>query len=73
MGSLPVPGRPGKVLQPRLNPYAAGDPLALGTMPIAARIVGTFHIPARIANIYMVTKFTGTAMLDIEHHRMLLG
>jgi hypothetical protein len=42
-------------------------------MPIAAGVLGVFHISARVANIYMVTKFTGTAMLDIEHHRMLLG
>ena len=56
---------------PRGEPLAAGLPLALRAMPVAAGIVGDADRPAGPAALDMAAEFGGPAELDRAHHAPL--
>ena len=61
-----------KVLQPFFNPPSSGDPLAFGTVPVAARVIRRLPVSAGIAHLHVIPKGGRSTVLDIEHHSLLL-
>ena len=62
-----------KIFKAGIDPATLRDPLALGAMPVAARIVGKVEVATLITDIDMVTEMTAAAVLDVEHNRLLFA
>ena len=56
---------------PAFEPLRAGERLALGTMPIAARVVGDALMATRVALLDMAAECGGAAQFDRAHHAPL--
>ncbi len=50
------------------EPFRPGRPLALRTMPVAARVVGVADQPAGRADLGMAAEFRRSAQFDRAHH-----
>ena len=61
------------VVQLRVEPTRAGGGLTLGTVPIAAGVVGIATMAAAIAGFFMAAQGSGSAGSDVAQGAALLG
>ena len=60
-------------LEALVNPSRLRERLALGAVPIAARVVGRLLVPARRAHVEVAAEHGGPASLDVAQCGALLG
>ncbi len=59
--------------EPARDPSRLRQRLALGAMPVAARVVGRLGAAARKAHVQVPAQHGGAAALDGAQHRVLIG
>ena len=55
------------------QPLRSGQGLALGTMPIGARVVGIAFVAALVTSFQMTAELCGASQFDRAQHPLLLG
>jgi hypothetical protein len=60
-----------KIIYTGIDPQLAGNPLTLGTVPVATGVKATIQMAALITNIHVVTKIATATVLNVKHYRVL--